>query len=53
MFNIIEKDITNYSTLITKAYMKYFSAINNLDDLIKAMDFSKQKKINFKCKILN
>jgi len=48
MFQIIEKDITNYSTIRTKAYAKYFSMIRNLDDLRQALEFSKEKKINYK-----
>ena len=48
MFQIIEKDITSYSTIRTKSYAKYFCTIRNTEDLKEALEFSKQKEIKYK-----
>lgn len=50
MFKIIEKDITKFSTIRTPSIAKYFTVVNNVDDIEKSIDF--QKKNNLKFKIL-
>ena len=48
MLQIIEKDITSYSTIRTKSYAKYFCTIRNTEDLKEALEFSKEKQIKYK-----
>ena len=48
MFQIIEKDLTKFSTIRTPSFSKYFSIVNSVDDMNKAMSFIKEKEINFK-----
>ena len=50
MFKIIEKDITKFSTIRTPSIAKYFTVVNNVDDIEKSIEF--QKKNNLKFKIL-
>ena len=50
MFQVIEKDLTKLSTIRTRSFAKYFSMVNSVDDLNKAMRFIKEKEINFKTK---
>ena len=50
MFKIIEKDITKFSTIRTPSIAKYFTVVNNIDDIEKSIKF--QKKNNLKFKIL-
>ena len=50
MFKIIEKDITKFSTIRTPSVAKYFTVVNNVDDIEKSIEF--QKKNNLKFKIL-
>ena len=48
MFQVVEKDLTKFSTLRTPSFTKYFSTVNSVDDMNKAMRFIKEKEINFK-----
>ena len=48
MFQVIEKDLTKLSTIRTPSFAKYFSIINSAEDMSKAMNFIKEKEINFK-----
>ena len=48
MFQAVEKDLTKFSTIRTPSFAKYFSIINSVNDMDKAMCFIKEKKINFK-----
>jgi len=50
MFKIIEKDITKFSTIRTPSVAKYFTVVNNVDDIEESIEF--QKKNNLKFKIL-
>jgi len=48
MFQVVEKDLTKFSTIRTPSFAKHFSIINSVNDMDKAMCFIKEKKINFK-----
>jgi len=48
MFKVISKDITKYSTIRTPSYTKYFAILNNVDDIKKAINFSKKNNLRFK-----
>tara|TARA_Y100001970_G_scaffold253262_1_gene327842 strand:+ start:1505 stop:2371 length:867 start_codon:yes stop_codon:yes gene_type:complete len=42
---IFEKDLTKLSTIRVKSHAKYFCEPENIDDIKKAIDFSKQHKL--------
>ena len=48
MFKIIEKDLTNFSTIRTKSHAKYYTELNNVDDIKKAIDFKNKNSLKFK-----
>jgi UDP-N-acetylmuramate dehydrogenase len=48
MFQIIEKDITKLSTIRTPSFAKYFTVVNNVDDIRKSIEFQKTNNLKFK-----
>ncbi len=48
MFEVIKKDITNFSTIRTPSFAKFFSIINSENDMNEAINFAKDNKIDFK-----
>ena len=48
MFKIIEKDITKFSTIRTLSIAKYFTVVNNVDDIKKSIEFQKKNSLKFK-----
>ena len=44
---IINQDLTKYSTIRTKSHAKYFCIINNLDDLKAAFKFKSNNNLKY------
>jgi len=48
MFKIIEKDLTNFSTIRTNSYAKCYAELNSTDDIKEAIDFKNKNNLKFK-----
>ena len=48
MFKVTEKDLTKFSTIRTKSFAKYYAKLNNIDDIISAMNFKNKNNLKFK-----
>ena len=48
MFKIIEKDLSNKSTIRTPAYAKYYAVINSVSDIKKVFYFITKNELKFK-----